>query len=127
VVISATLKIKKLSVTGIDPFATHKNVLVDISKGTFGISALQVTDFQATASMDSAGTIFNKPVDNWYTAALNIPALQFINTTGPTQFRLRFELDDNDDLGADTIKFYSGDTASFDYRPILQVEYYVPQ
>jgi hypothetical protein len=126
VVIGATLKVKELSVTGIDPFATHKNVLVDISKGTFGVSTLQETDFQATASMDSAGTMFNKPVDNWFSAELNIPALKYINATGQTQFRLRFEIDDNDDLGADTIKFYSGDTAVFDYRPILQVEYYVP-
>jgi hypothetical protein len=35
-------------------------------------------------------------------------------------------VDDNDDLGADTIKFYSGDTSAFDYRPVLLVDYYVP-
>jgi hypothetical protein len=126
VVVGATLKIKKLSVTGIDPFATHKDILVDISKGPFGASALQETDFQSTASMDSAGAIFNKPVDNWFSAELNIPALQYINTTGSTQFRLRFEVDDNDDLGADTIKFYSGDTSAPDYRPVLLIDYYVP-
>ena len=32
----------------------------------------------------------------------------------------------NDDLGADTTKFYSGDTVLLDYRPVLQVEYYIP-
>jgi len=127
VVFSATLKIKKLSVTGTDPFTTHQNILVDISNGPFGTSVLQVTDFQSPASMDSAGRIFNTPVDNWFSAALDEPALQFINKTGSTQFRLRFQIDDNDDLGADTIKFYSGDTATLDYRPILQIEYYVPQ
>jgi hypothetical protein len=127
VVVSATLKIRKLSVTGVDPFATHKNVLVDINKGALGASALQEADFQATASMDSAGTMFNKPVDNWFSAELNIPALQYINTTGQTQFRLRFEIDDNDDLGADTIKFYSRDTSTSDYRPVLLVNYYLPQ
>jgi hypothetical protein len=127
VVVNATLKIKKLSVTGVDPFATHKNILVDISRGVFGASALQEMDFQSIASMDSAGTMFNKPVDNWFSAVLDIPALQYINVTGQTQFRLRFQIDDNDDLGADTIKFYSGDTTALDYRPVLLVDYYVPQ
>jgi hypothetical protein len=126
VVTRAMLKIKKLSVTGTDPFTTHQNVLVDISSGSFGINALQETDFQAPASMNWAGTILNAPVDNWFSADLEKNALPYINTTGSTQFRLKFQLDDNDDLGADTIKFYSGDTASLDYRPVLQVEYYVP-
>jgi hypothetical protein len=31
-----------------------------------------------------------------------------INKTGTTQFRLRFQKDDNDDLAADYLKFYSG-------------------
>jgi hypothetical protein len=52
--------------------------------------------------------------------------LQYINETGSTQFRLKFQLDDNDDLGADTIKFYSGDSVTLNYRPVLQIEYYVP-
>jgi hypothetical protein len=126
VIVSATLKIKKLSVTGTDPFSTHQNILVDISNGPFGLSALQVTDFQTPASMDAAGTIFNTPVDNWFSAALNEAALQYVNRSGSTQFRLRFQIDDNDDLNADTIKFYSGNTTALDFRPSLQVEYYLP-
>jgi hypothetical protein len=127
VITDAILKIKKLSVTGTDPFTTHQNILVDINNGPFGASALQATDFQAAASMDSAGTILNIPVENWFSAALDKTALQYINKTGSTQFRLRFQIDDDDDLGADTIKFYSGDTLILDYRPVLQIEYYVPQ
>jgi hypothetical protein len=126
VITGAILKIKKLSVTGTDPFTTHQNVIVDISDGPFGVSALQETDFQAPASMDWAGTILNAPVDNWFSADLEKTALQYINVTGSTQFRLRFQLDDNDDLGADTIKFYSGDSVTLDYRPVLQIKYYVP-
>jgi len=127
VITGAILKIKKLSVTGTDPFITHQNVLVDINSGPFGVSALQETDFQAAASMNWAGTILNAPVDNWFSADLEKTALQYINATGSTQFRLKFQVDDNDDLGADTIKFYSGDTTILDYRPVLQIEYYVPQ
>jgi hypothetical protein len=126
VIFKATLKIKKLSVTGTDPFSTHQNLLVDIRSGAFGASALQVADFQSTSSLDSAGTVLNAPVDNWFSAILIDPALPFISRTGPTQFRLRFQIDDNDDLGADTIKFYSGDTAIIDNRPLLLVEYYLP-
>jgi hypothetical protein len=126
VVTRAILKIKKLSVTGTDPFTTHQNVLVDISNGPFGASALEESDFQAPVSMNWAGTILNAPVDNWFSADLEKAALPYINETGSTQFRLKFQLDDNDDLGADTIKFYSGDTVTLDYRPVLQVEYYVP-
>ena len=70
--------------------------------------------------------ILNAPVDNWFSAAMDKTALQYINVTGSTQFRLKFQIDDNDDQGADTIKFYSGDSAILDYRPVLQVEYYVP-
>ena len=126
VITGATLKIKKLSVTGTDPFTTHQNVVVDINNGPFGVSALQETDFQAPASKDFAGMILNAPADNWFSAAMDKTALQYINLTGSTQFRLKFQIDDNDDLGADTIKFYSGDSAILDYRPVLQVEYYVP-
>ena len=127
VVTGAILKIKKLSVTGTDPFTTHQNVLVDISNGPFGVSTLEESDFQAPASMNWAGTILNAPVDNWFSADLEKTALPYINKTGSTQFRLKFQLDDNDDLGADTIKFYSGDTVTLDYRPVLQIEYYVPK
>jgi hypothetical protein len=73
-----------------------------------------------------AGFFPNTPADNWFSAAMSEPALEFINRTGETQFRLRFQLDDNDDMGADTIKFYSGDAATAAYRPVLVVEYYVP-
>ncbi len=87
---------------------------------------MQETDFQAPASQDFASMMLNAPVDNWFSAAIDKSALQYVNLTGSTQFRLRFQLDDNDNLAADTIKFYSGDSVLLDYRPVLQIEYYVP-
>ncbi len=127
VIFHATLKIKKLSVTGTDPFLTHQSLLVDINSGPFGTNALQVTDFQAPASLEAATTIPNSLVDNWLSATLNESAFAFINKTGSTQFRLRFQIDDDDDLSADTLKLYSGDTATLDLRPVLVIEYYLPQ
>lgn len=127
IIFRATLKIKKLSVTGTDPFLTHQALLVDINSGPFGANALQVTDFQAPASLEAAAAIPNTPVDNWLSAALSEDAFAFINKTGSTQFRLRFQIDDDDDLSADTLKLYSGDTATLDLRPALVIEYYLPQ
>ena len=49
-----------------------------------------------------------------------------MNLTGHTQFRLRFELDDDDDLGADYLSFYTGDTAVATDRPELIISYYLP-
>jgi hypothetical protein len=126
-IITATLKIKKLSVTGVDPFTAHGNILVDIVSGSFdGVRTLQSKDFQAAASMDSAGTILNSPADNWYSAALDQSALQYINTKGPTQFRLEFHVPNDGNMKANTIKFQSGDSLSPSYRPMLQIEYYAP-
>ncbi len=124
VITSVTIKIKKLSVTGTDPFTTHQNVLLDIKSGSFESPTLQITDFQAAASMDSAGRILNSPLDNWYSTTLDANAFQYINKTGSTQFRLKFELDDNDDRGADTVKVYSGDSVLAN-RPQLLIEYYI--
>jgi hypothetical protein len=77
--------------------------------------------------MVSAATIQNNSVDGWYWAMLDSKALAYINLTGATQIRLGFQLDDNDDVGDDYIKFYSGNYGSQKYRPQLQVQYYVPK
>ncbi len=127
VIVRATLKVKLLSVTGASPFLTHQNLLVDIKGGTFGRSVLEVADFQSPASLDAAGVISSPAADNWLSSLLGEPALQFINATGQTQFRLRFQLDDNDDLSADTLKVYSADAVTPASRPVLVVEYYLPK
>jgi hypothetical protein len=57
-------------------------------------------------------------------ALLNSSAFPHVNRTGMTQFRLRFALDDNNDLGTDVIKFYSGNGPSVN-RPVLIVDYTV--
>jgi dienelactone hydrolase len=130
VITSAKLMIKRQGLIGTDPFTTHQNILVDIRSGAFSLpgfanaNILRETDFQAPASLDAAGMIQNNPVDNWYSAQLNTTAFPYINVAGITQFRLRFQIDDNNDGGEDYLKFFSGDDVS--YRPQLQVEYYVP-
>jgi ELWxxDGT repeat protein len=127
VVTGVTISICRQGLTGTDPFTTHGNIRVDIRKGAFGNdNALQTGDFQAAASKSNAGTIQNLPAGDWYSTKLLATAYRFINPAGVTQLRLRFTTDDNDDNGADFLKFYSGDAASISNRPWLVLSYYVP-
>ncbi len=133
VVTQVILMIKRQDVVGTDPFATHQNILVDIRKGYFSnfnifrFGSLQLTDFQAPADAYSVGTIQNNPVSGWYWATLDSRAFPYINLTDITQLRLAFQVDDNDDLGEDYVRFFSGNESEQKDRPHLLIEYYVPR
>jgi hypothetical protein len=133
VITMVVLSIKKQGQVGIDAFSTHGNILVDIRRGAFGslgplgIYSLQVSDFQDPASRDAVGLIQNIPVSGWYWSMLDSTAFQYINLTGGTQFRLRFQRDDNDNLKNDYLRFFSGNYSVATDRPQLLVEYYVPK
>jgi len=108
------------------PTKTLGNLVMDINNPYFGNSTnLVASDFQAAANKNSVGVLGSLPATGWRTITLKSTAYSFINLTGMTQFRLRFQKDDNDDLGADYLTIYSGDapTAS---RPQLIVKYYIP-
>jgi hypothetical protein len=100
---------------------------VDIVSPYFGLdAALKPTDFAANASLMNAGPIDAFPLaGNWYQATLYSTAFPFINRSGSTQFRLRFDAPDNNNNKADQFRFYSGN-ATAAYRPVLIVDYYVP-
>jgi len=133
VITMVILTIKRQGLIGTDPFDTHQNINIDIQKGyfgsagLFGINGLDLSDFQVPASKSSAGTIYNNPVNGWYWAMLDNTAIPYVNLTGVTQFRLGFQVDDNDDRGDDYLKFFSGNYKAQSDRPQLQVEYYVPR
>ncbi len=127
VITKVTLKIRKQVVVGTNPFTILGRLKADIRKPYFGaFPGLQVTDFQAAANKVLVGTFTNKPVSNWYTAVIGSIGYPYINKTGTTQFRLRFYKDDNDDMGADYMKFFSGNYIYPASRPTLVIEYYVP-
>lgn len=132
VITQAILMIKAQGLAGTNSFASHGNILVDICYGPYGswgpfqFSALQVSDFQAPAGLNSAAIIQDNAVGGWYWAILPPNAFVYLNKTGTTQLRLAFQFDDNDDLGADYISFFSGDAEDQGIRPHLVVEYYVP-
>jgi hypothetical protein len=130
VVTKIILMIKGEGVAGTNPFVTHQNILVDIRSGSFGnlgpfaYRGLQNMDFQSPSSRDGVGVIQNNPFFGWYWTWLDSSAFQYINLYGITQFRLRFQVDDNDDRGNDYLRFFSGDTSNLADRPQLVIEYY---
>ncbi|MGC8856904.1 MAG: DNRLRE domain-containing protein, partial [Anaerolineae bacterium] len=125
VITSAVIKIKQAAIVGTNPFSTHGSLLADLNTPYFGsLANLEISDFEAPASQLAAATFGVTPASGWYSATVKGLVLPSINLTGTTQFRLRFAKDDNDDLSADQIKFYSGNAASD--RPMLIIKYYVP-
>ncbi|MCC6297775.1 MAG: PD40 domain-containing protein [Anaerolineales bacterium] len=132
VITEVILLIRRQGVVGTDPFTTHSGVSIDLRTGVFGnlgpfgIKALQGSDFQNPASLNSAGTISNNPIGDWYVVTLNSAANPYVNLTGMTQLRLAFQLDDNDDLSDDYLTFYSGNDSAYSNRPQLAIKYYIP-
>jgi predicted outer membrane repeat protein len=131
VITKVTLKIRVYGtlVGNNNPFTWGQGLKVDVCKGTFGTSALQLTDFNfnnATNCKLLAGTFGSTPTSGWYSVILTSAGRAKINPLGLTQFRLRFYKDDNDDGAADYWRFYSGNYTTVSARPTLIVEYYVP-
>lgn len=126
VIVSTQLKIKRQGIVGTDPFGTHGALIAEIRNGPFNNNlALQTGDFSAAATPGSVRDSFAALTFSWYGAQLGDVNLPFVSRTGTTQFRLFFSRDDNDDLSADYMKFYSGNSTSAN-MPQLTVTYYVP-
>jgi hypothetical protein len=128
VITKVTLMVKQQSVVGGgNPVNFFQGFVVDIRKGAFGTSALQVSDFQANANK-SYGPTKLSAVGGWYSFNLT-SAKPYINKLatggGLTQIRLRFNLDDNNNAVANFLSLFSGN-AGMASRPQLIVEYYVP-
>jgi hypothetical protein len=124
-ILSATLRLRRGSVTGTSPFTTHGTCQVDVHNSGFGGAvALANADFQATATASGVATLSNAPANNdWSEGTLNAPGLAAVNKTGTTQFRAFFTLDDNDDTGNDYLGYYSGNDANAANRPQLVITY----
>ena len=127
VVTGVTLKIKKQSQVGEDPFTVHDGIRVNLSKPRFGTGmGLQLTDYEAAPSVPYVVAVFDPtPVGNIYSAVFDPPTTSDLNLTGSTQLRLRI-------IGSGVthldgyIQFYSGDATTATDRPRLTVEYYIP-
>jgi len=126
VITAVILKIQEQGLVGTNPFTTHGRLRADIRKPFFGPTVgLLIGDFQAIPNQYAAGTFGIAPVNNWFIARLTGAGYPYINQTGPTQFRLRFQEGDNNDQSADYMRFYSGN-AVVSMRPLLIITYYLP-
>jgi predicted outer membrane repeat protein len=121
---NVTLNLKRAGVIGNgNPINIFKGFMVDLRNGDFGTAALELGDFKAAGDM-TLGPFKPALIGGGYSLDLSAANLQ-INRTGDTQIRLRFKLDDNNNLVANYLKLYSGNAAEAD-RPRLVIEYYVP-
>ncbi len=125
-ILSATLRLRRGTVAGTNPFTTHGTCWVDVQSGGgfSGSTTLQTGDFQATATAVQAASLSNAANNlDWSTGSLNAAGLAAINKTGTTQLRVYFALDDDNDRSADYIGYYSGDNGTAANRPQLVVTY----
>ena len=125
-ILSATLQLRRGTVSGTNPFTTFGTCWVDVQSGSgfSGSTTLQTGDFQATATAVQSTSLTNAASNGtWSTGNLNAAGLAAIDKAGTTQLRVYFSLDDNNDSGADYIGYYSGDNGTAANRPQLVVTY----
>jgi len=124
-IVSATLRLRRGTSNGTNPFSTHGTCRADVRTGRFSGSArLQTGDFQAPATAVQTASLSNAAVNGaWSEGNLNAAGLAALDKRGTTQFRVYFDLDDNDDTGNDYIGYYSGDNKAAANRPQLVVTY----
>lgn len=127
IITKVILNLRYAGVSGTNPFLTHGALLVDIRKPYFGNNvALELMDFSAAPNLLNAAAFSKVPVSNVYSSIFSSSVLRYINLSGITQLRVRFNLDDNNDRGMDIIKFISGNYTTVSYRPQMVVQYYTP-
>jgi hypothetical protein len=124
-ILSATVRLRRGTLSGTSPFSTHGTCWADVQTGGFsGSTALQTGDFQAAATVVQAASLSNAASNgSWSEGTLNASGLAAIDKAGTTQLRVYFNLDDNDDTGNDYIGYYSGDNTTAANRPQLVVTY----
>ena len=124
-ILSATLRLRRGTLSGTSPFTTHGTCWVDVQPGGFsGSTTLATGDFQAAATAVQSASLTNAASNGvWSEGSLSAAGLAAVNKTGTTQLRVYFNLDDNDDGGSDYIGYYSGDNSTSANRPQLVVTY----
>ncbi len=125
-ILSATLRLRRGTSSGTNPFTTHGTCWADVQPGTgfSGSTALQTGDFQAAATVVQAASLANAASNGaWSEGGLNAAGRAAVNKTGTTQLRVYFNLDDNDDNGNDYLGYYSGNHTTSANRPQLVITY----
>lgn len=124
-IVSATLRLKRGTVSGTNPFQTHGNCWVDITASGFNNSTvLTKEDFQAAAGATQVASLSNATAnDLWSEGPLNAASFLFLNKSGTTQCRVYFATDDNNNGTSDYMGWYAGDNGTAANHPQLVVVY----
>ncbi len=132
VIIEATLGITRTgNNAGVIPIGVANNpfgaILVDVMTGSFsGNATLESSDWQAiptkAAVSKFAWPAYSNPMKIY--SRLEIPDLGLLNKLGKTQFRIRYEQDDDNDSAADFFSYASADNANEAHRPTLKIKYF---
>jgi hypothetical protein len=125
VITGVRIELRLVGATGTNPFLTHGGLNVDIANPSFGALALAPADFEAISTADDVAACDTALAVGWFGCDL-LSHLGDINLLGFTQFRLYFDLDDNDDGRPDYLRITSGNNPKAEYRPVLIVDYYIP-
>jgi hypothetical protein len=121
---SVTLRLRRGTLSGSNPFGTHGAMSAAVSDAFGGATGLAAGDFQAAAGASAVCTLSNAATNgSWSECTFNAAGLAAINKSGRTQVRVAFASDDNDDRGNDYLGYYSGDNATAANRPQLVVTY----
>ncbi|HEX6904724.1 MAG TPA: DNRLRE domain-containing protein [Thermoanaerobaculia bacterium] len=124
-VLSVTLRLRRGTVVGGNPFATHGSLNADVRNGGFnGNVALENADFQAPATATAVCTLSAAAANlDWSECTFNAAGLAALNKAGKTQIRIAFTLDDDNDRADDYVGFYSANNATAANHPQLVVTY----
>ena len=125
VVTSATLRLRRGTLAGANPFDTLGVITVDLHDSGFGGDpAFAASDFEAAATHPAVATLSNALANgDWSEGTLDAAGLAALNAAGTTQFKLYFPLDDNDNGSQDSLGYYPGDNADPVNHPQLVVTY----
>ncbi len=107
--------------------SVYEDILVDLADPSFGATGLSSSDYQAAATKEAVSKFAWPPYLNGMRifSRLENPDNDLISVDGTTQFRIRYEVDDNGDNGSDYMSYGTGNHSNPDFRPTLTVKYYI--
>lgn len=132
-IVEATIGMTRTGTVGSIPIgvanSSYGDLNVDVVTGNFsGASALAAGDYNAAATKNTA-SLFAWPayMDGMTTySRLELADNGLIKKTGRTQYRVRYQNDDDADATADAVIYATGDHATVASRPSLTIKYTVP-
>lgn len=123
----ASIFITRKGVDGSNPLKRifPNNALLEINEGYLNNPQVEAMDYDTEMSFSDAGCFVGQAYKNDFSTRIDLTtsALQFINTSGITQFRISYDCNTNE-----LISYYNGLTINPDepWTPYLDIKYSLP-